>query len=251
MGLNLGGLVGGVGGFFVGGPAGAAAGYALGSGLDATNAQQAVNDQNQQNFQQQMQFQSEMRGSAYQATVKDMAAAGLNPMLAYSLGPTQTPGAPASPQLSNPVTAGAGVASQNMQAASQLANLQVLKSQAELNSAQAASTRATTPTGQDQVDLMAARVRGALADANLTSAKYNQVLQDIQNARQTGELLKANTGIAQVDLQIQQFNRALVEAQNPVDVSFAKNPLGYAAKQYVSGWSPFANSASSLARAIK
>lgn len=38
-------------------------------------------------------FQQSMRGSAWQATVQDMQAAGLNPMLAYSRGPNMTPSA--------------------------------------------------------------------------------------------------------------------------------------------------------------
>nr|AVQ10171.1 minor capsid protein [Gokushovirinae environmental samples] len=37
-------------------------------------------------------FQERMRGSQYQTTVKDMAAAGLNPMLSYHMGGAGTPG---------------------------------------------------------------------------------------------------------------------------------------------------------------
>lgn len=42
-----------------------------------------------------------MRGSAYQATMKDMYKAGLNPILAARIGPTATPGVPSSAQIPN------------------------------------------------------------------------------------------------------------------------------------------------------
>lgn len=48
----------------------------------AFNAQQAAN---------QMQFQKEMRNTAYQAAMKDMRKAGLNPILAYQKGPASSP----------------------------------------------------------------------------------------------------------------------------------------------------------------
>lgn len=46
-------------------------------------------------------FAREMRRTAYQTTVQDMRLAGLNPILAARMGPTQTPGVPASPVIPN------------------------------------------------------------------------------------------------------------------------------------------------------
>lgn len=62
-----------------GGTAGAAGGL-IGGILSIQAAKKAAKVQRE--------WQEKMRSTAYQATMTDMQAAGLNPMLAYSKGPT-------------------------------------------------------------------------------------------------------------------------------------------------------------------
>lgn len=65
------------------GPIAAAAGTLIG-GFAQNQAQAALS-------REQMKFQKEMRATQYQTAVKDMEAAGLNPMLAYQQGGAGTP----------------------------------------------------------------------------------------------------------------------------------------------------------------
>lgn len=84
MDLPIGAIIGGGAGFFIGGPAGAAAGASIGGQWDA-------NQQNKASAQAQMDFQERMSNTSYRRGMADMRAAGLNPMLAYSQGGASTP----------------------------------------------------------------------------------------------------------------------------------------------------------------
>lgn len=68
-------------------PIAATAAEVLGSYL----GQKSANKTNMELGQKQMDFQERMRSTQYQTAVKDMQAAGLNPMLAYSQGGAGTP----------------------------------------------------------------------------------------------------------------------------------------------------------------
>ena len=66
------------------------AGSILGSGIDFFSAKQTNRDAKKL-AREQMAFQERMSNTAYQRAVKDMRAAGINPMLAYMQGGSSTP----------------------------------------------------------------------------------------------------------------------------------------------------------------
>lgn len=83
------------------------------------------NRANQQMAQQQMSFQERMSGTAYQRTMADMQAAGMNPILAANQGGASTPSG-STAQMQNEF---GGIASSAMDMQRSLAELQNMKAQ--------------------------------------------------------------------------------------------------------------------------
>jgi hypothetical protein len=108
------------------------------SGFLGYKGQKDTNETNMALGREQMAFQERMSNTSYQRGVKDMMAAGLNPMLAYSQGGASAPMG-SMPQVQNAVGAGMSSASQaasTMQGVAQvvatLAQTQKTDAEAEL-----------------------------------------------------------------------------------------------------------------------
>jgi uncharacterized membrane protein len=119
---------------------------AAAGGLNYLGQSQA-NATNQQIAQNQMDFQKEMSNTSYQRAVKDMQAAGLNPMLAYSQGGASTPSG-ASTTVGNKFS-GAISAAQAQQAQNE--TLKQIQSQTAVNNATAAKTVVDTMNSEQEL----------------------------------------------------------------------------------------------------
>lgn len=124
------------------------------SALGSFLGQEDANKQNLSSAQAQMEFQKRMSDTAHQREVKDLIAAGLNPMLSAKFGGASTPGG-ASATVANSAAAGDAGSLNAAQVDLVRAQTRAAEAQAAASSAQAAKTAAETP--------------GATADSSLKS----------------------------------------------------------------------------------
>jgi len=186
-GFSAGGAGEGAGGGAAGGAATGNPWLAAGGlALDYFGQQQA-NAQNMDIANKQMHFQRRMSNSSYQRATKDMIAAGLNPMLAYSQGGASTPSG-ATTRMESTTTKGIQSALNAIQtnSAVDLQRSQTAQSgtQASLNSAQTAKVNAETanemlrsPNIKAELPKLNAEIANIGAQTKLHSASEAQTRQ--------------------------------------------------------------------------
>jgi hypothetical protein len=162
-----------------------------------TNQAQAAQAAGAQSFsaeqaQKQMDFQERMRSTQYQTSVKDLIAAGLNPMLAYTQGGAGTPSGSAAvgqqATLRNPADALAS-------SAAQLGNI---KADLELK-------HANTVESYERADMYSADTKLKLLEApNVSQRLKNLISEELLNdARRTAT--NAEEAVRRVDEQIKRL----------------------------------------------
>jgi len=182
---------------------------AFAGGIGSFIGQMETNKSNRDTAAEANRFSAEQYARRYQTTVKDLMAADLNPMLAYSQGPGNAPtgqiGAPAQNAI------GAGVDSYNRtkatsaQSALNIEQVNQVKSQTELNNANSAKSEAEAEVARNQAKLIEQQVpkvitetktseelgKAYIQQSGASAAQAARAYEEIKNIAQNNENLRA------------------------------------------------------------
>ncbi len=132
------------------------------------------------------QFSAQQFANRYQTTVKDMQAAGLNPMLAYSQG-GGTP--PSSSAASASMSGNYGMA--YMQSKLNTAQVANIEADTQNKEAQASNIRADTMLKVAQESLAGASADQSRANINYLETQSKRIIEEIKNIPKEGDRLDA------------------------------------------------------------
>lgn len=169
----------------------------IGAGASAYS-QYKTNQKNLQIAREQMRFQELMSSTAYQRAVRDMKAAGLNPMLAFMKGGASTPGGQTATMV-NPLGQMGGAVGSALAVATAKKNLRLLEEQVK-------EQEAKTKVEVERKDAMLAKVwdpNGPWVHPSgrkFTNLLHSQLMEDMLDVRTRRELASSARALNEAEL---------------------------------------------------